>query len=198
MGHRKGFLFVLLLGASAVTWANEQSVTIGRSRYPATINGQVGGKPIKLVLSGAAMRTRFGFSVYSIGSYVQAGSGLKSARDLVNSKVPRQLCLSFERGVDGDTLSQSFRDSIGMNHPAPEFEAELATLSKYMRAHSVKKGSRIWLSYIPGVGLGCQVVGSSEIRINNLALAHAVWEVYLGQKNLDVAIQTGLTTRLAR
>ncbi len=111
---------------------------------------------------------------------------------------PNNSALPSERAVDGDSLSESFRDSIGMIRPAPAFAAELDTLTRYMKAHPVKVGSRIWLSYIPGEGLGCQVAGAPGIKIPNVELAQTVWEVYLGRKNLGVAIQTGLTSHLSR
>lgn len=198
MIDRKGFLVPVLLGICALAVAAEPGVTVGRTRYPRSINSNVGGKPVKMVLTGTAMRTKYTFKVYSIGSYVHEKATVRNASELVSADVPKQLCLAFERDVDGVALSESFRDSIGMIRPAPAFAAELATLSRYMAAHPVKKGSLIWLSYIPGVGLGCQVLGAPEIKIKNVALAQTVWEVYLGRKNLGVAIQSGLTSRLSR
>src|SRR5262249_4459752 len=149
-----------------------------------------------MVLTGAALRTKLGLKVYAIGSYVQENSKVRGPHDLAGAAVPKQLCLSFERAVDGDTLAQSFCDSIAMISPAPAFAAELAALTRYMKAHPVKKGTCVWLSSTPGVGLRCQVIGAPEIAIDNVAFARAVWEVYLGPKNLGVAIQTGLTSRL--
>jgi|GEM_PF-259995 len=198
MIDRKGFLIAIGVAICATAVAAEPGVTVGRTRYPKTMNSHVGGKPVKMVLTGAAMRTKWTLKVYSIGSYVQEKTPVRNASELVSADVPKQLCLAFEREVDGETLSGSFRDSIGMINPPPAFEAELAELTRYMAAHPVKVGSCIWLSYIPGFGLGCQVVGSPELKIKNVALARAVWEVYLGRKNLGVAIQTGLTSHLAR
>lgn len=198
MIYRKGFLVTVLLGICALAEAAEPGVTVGRTRYPSSINSSVGGKPVKMVLTGTAMRTKYTFKVYSIGSYVQEKVVVRNASELVRVDVPKQLCLAFERDVDGDALSESFKDSIGMIQPAPAFAAELATLTRYMKAHPVKTGSRIWLSSIPGVGLGCQVDGAPELKIANVALAQTVWEVYLGRKNLGVAIQSGLTSHLSR
>lgn len=198
MRYRKGFLVTVLLGICVLSEAADPGVTVGRTRYPRSLNSSVGGKPVKMVLTGTAMRTKYTFKVYSIGSYVHEKAAVRNASELVSADVPKQLCLAFEREVDGDSLSESFRDSIGMIRPAPAFAAELATLTRYMKAHPIKVGSRIWLSYIPGVGLGCQVAGAPELKIPNVALAQTVWEVYLGRKNLGVAIQTGLTSHLSR
>lgn len=194
---RKGFL-VVVGAAVCLSSAADPGVTVGRTRYPRLIDSHVGGKPVRMMLTGTAMRTKWTLKVYSIGSYVQEKTPVRNASELVSADVPKQLCLSFERDVDGATLSGSFCDSIGMIKPAPAFAAELAELTRYMQAHPVKVGSRIWLSYIPGYGLGCQVVGAPELKIKNVELARAVWEVYMGRKNLGVAIQTGLTSHLAR
>ncbi|WP_406697595.1 chalcone isomerase family protein [Singulisphaera sp. Ch08] len=195
---RNGFLVAILLGVCGLSEAAEPGITVGRTRYPSSIKSHVGGRPVTMVLTGAAMRTKYTFKVYSIASYVQEKTAVRNASELVSADVPKQLCLSFERDVDGDALSDSFRDSIGMIRPAPAFAADLAKLTHYMKSHPVKTGSRIWLSYIPGVGLGCQVAGAPELRLPNVALAQTVWEVYLGRKNLGVAIQSGLTSHLSR
>jgi Chalcone isomerase-like len=194
--YRDGLLAAILLGLGMPTDAAEPGVTLGRTRYPATITSHSGGEPVKMVLTGAAMRTRWGFSVYSVGSYVREGVAVRGAADLVGAAVPKQLLLCFERDVDGATLAQSFRDAIALNHPAPAFAAEVAALSRFLEASPVKEGDRLWLSSIPGVGLRCQRVGGPEVTIGGVAFAHAVWEIYLGRKNLGAAIQSGLTSRL--
>jgi Chalcone isomerase-like len=193
---RKGFLAAALLALCVPADAADPTVAVGSTRYPTTLTSHFDGKPVKMVLTGTALRTKLGFSVYTMGSYVQEGTQVRGPYDLASAAVPKQLCLAFEREVDGNTLARSFRDSIGMIRPAPAFAAELAALTRYMKAHPVKKGTCIWLSSTPGVGLRCQVIGAPEVRIDNAAFAQAVWEVYLGRKNLGVAIQTGLTSRL--
>jgi hypothetical protein len=194
---RKGFLAAVLLVLCVVSAETaEPTVSVGSTRYPTALTSQIAGKPVKMVLTGTALRTKLGMSVYTIGSYVQENARVSGPHDLAAAAVPKQLCLAFEREVGGDKLAQSFRDSIGMVSPAPAFAAELATLTRYMKAHPVKKGTCIWLTSIPGMGLRCRVIGGPEVAIDNAAFARAVWEVYLGRKNLGVAIQTGLTSRL--
>ena len=165
-------------------------------RFAATVAGQAGGKPMRLVLTGTAMRTKFGFSVYAIGSYVQEGLKVRDAEELARTPAAKQLHLIFERDIAGATMAQSFRESIGMSHPAPAFAAELAKLEAFFLAHPVKRGDRVLLSYNPGVGLGCQVAGTPGMTIGNVGFAQATWDVYLGRKNLGVAIKAGLSSRL--
>ena len=105
--YRDGLLAAILLGLCMTTHAADPGVTLGRTRYPATINNHVDGKPVKMVLTGAAMRTRWGFSVYSIGSYVQEEVALRGAEDLVGAAVPKQFLLAFERDVDGGSAANA-------------------------------------------------------------------------------------------
>jgi hypothetical protein len=104
--------------------------------------------------------------------------------------------LIFERDVEGDAVAKSFRESIGMNHPAPAFKAELDKLSAFFKPEAIKRGDEVWLTFVPRVGLYCHVTGRPPVRIESVPFAHAAWEVYLGRKNLGTAIRAGLTSRL--
>ena len=130
----------------------------GDPRFPATITSKIGGKPSRLILTGSALRKKYGFSVYSIASYVQEGSKVNDPTTLARADVAKQLHLIFERDVDGQTIATSFRGSIGANYPAPAFASELAKLEGYFVAHGARQGDQVWLTHIPGVGLGCQFV----------------------------------------
>jgi hypothetical protein len=195
---RRRILVTVVVGLGMQVAASVEGAGEGDAdpRYAATITSKFGGKPVRLVLTGTAMRTKFGFSVYAIGSYVQEGVKVRNGDELAKVAAAKQLHLIFERDVDGETMAQSFRDSIGMGHPAPAFAAELAKLEAYFRSNPVKRGNSIWLTYVPGVGLGCQLTGKPGTLIENVGFAQAAWEVYLGRKNLGVAIKTGLTSRL--
>jgi len=195
---RRRILAAVLVGLAIRGAAAVGGERVGNSdpRFATTIVSQVGGKPVRLVLTGTALRTKFGFSVYAIGSYVQEGIKVRDGGELARIATAKQLHLIFERDVDGETMAQSFRESIGMSHPAPAFAAELAKLEQYFRAYPARRGDHVWLTSTPGVGLGCQVAGKPGVMIENVGFAQAVWEVYLGQKNLGVAIKAGLTSRL--
>jgi hypothetical protein len=186
---------VLGLGMRAVVGAGA-AASDGDPRFATAITSQIGGKAVRLALTGTAMRTRYLLNVYAIGSYVQAGIKVQDGEELARTDVPKQLHLIFERDVDANTMAKSFREAIGMSHPAPAFGPELAELEKYLRAYSVKQGDHLWLTSIPGVGLGCQVVGKPSMVVRSVGFARAAWEVYLGPKNLGVAIKSGLSSRL--
>ena len=182
------------LGAAAL--AETVSVDGSDTSYETKIVPTVGGKAVKMDLTGAALRKRLVFKVYTIGSYVESGAGLRSAEDLASADVPKQLHLVMERELDGKTMANAFRDAVRLNYPAPTFDQELNTLAAYLETTSVKKGDHVWLTHVPGVGFQGRLGGQKEIVIPNPRFARAIWEIYLGKNNLGDQIKQGLTSRL--
>jgi hypothetical protein len=164
------------------------------SRFSATISTKISGKTVRLSYTGSALRKKYGFSVYTIASYVQEGAKVADAEALARADIGKILALIFERDVQ--TIATSFRGSIAANHPAPAFSAELDKLANYFLAHNAGQGDRLWLTHVPGVGLSCQFQGDAGILIESVPFARAIWGTYLGPNNLGVAIKEGLTSRL--
>jgi hypothetical protein len=184
-----------LLAAAAVAG---ETVTVDGSntRYPTVIESKVSDKPVKLNLTGAALRKKYLLSIYTVGSYLQDGADVKNAEDLVAADVVKQLQLVMERDVNGKDLAASFQESVRLNHRSPEFDQEVASLVDFMKGTNVKKGDQVWLTHVPGVGFHANVAGRSEITIKSPAFAKAVWEIYLGKKNIGAEIKEGLVSRL--
>jgi hypothetical protein len=187
---------VVLLGLHAVISTAAERPRGTDPRFAAVIGSQVRGKPVQLVLTGTAMRTKYGLSVYAIGSYIEEGAKIRGPEELARANVAKQLHLVFEREVDGATIASSFREAVAMNHPAPAFAAELGRLESYFRPYSARRGDHVVLSWLPGVGLSCQMLGRPSVLIESPSFAQAAWEVYLGPRNLGAAIKDGLTSRL--
>lgn len=165
-------------------------------RFPTRTSVEILGKPVEMVLTGTAMRTKYFLNVYAIGSYVQEGAGARDADALLRANAPKRLHLVFERAVDGPTMANAFQEVIRSNHPAPAFNAELATLTKFFQTQSMKPGSQIWLTSVPGVGLHCVTDSRAAVMVKNPAFARAAWDAYLGRNGIGVAIRSGLTSRL--
>ncbi len=196
--RRHRVMAAVLIGLSVQGTRNglANGPTSGDPRFAATVAEQVGGRPTRLVLTGTAVRKKFGVTVYTVASYLREGSKVKDAETLAGIDAAKQLRMIFDRDVDGPTLTKAFRASIGMSHPAPAFAAELAELERYFLVHPLKKGDQVWLTHIPGVGLGCQVNGQPSHVFGGVAFSRAAWGTFLGPNNLGVAIKTGLTSRL--
>ncbi|MBA4191905.1 MAG: chalcone isomerase [Planctomycetaceae bacterium] len=164
--------------------------------YPTAIEGTVGAKKMKLVLTGTALRKKVLFNVYTIGCYVQEGIAVSSPDDLCSKDCGKQLHLVMERAVTGAQMAEAFHDAIRQNYPKPAFDKEIAALSQKLRALELVKGDQVWLTTVPEVGLTISVVGKATIAIDSPAFAKAMWEVYLGKKNIGEPIKAGLVSRL--
>jgi len=165
-------------------------------QYANPFPAQVAGKEVKLVLTGTALRKKLVFNVYTIGSFLQEGVRVRSAEELVAVNAPKRLHLVMEREVEGKEMAEAFRTAIRLNYAEPAFAAELSRLTAFMQPLAVKKGDHVWLTYIPGVGLHCQLLGKTEVTIQNVEFAKAIWEIYLGKNNLGEGIKKGLLSRV--
>jgi hypothetical protein len=186
-----------------VVWASQGSVLTETIPVPGSKNGfaakverEIDGRKVPLELTGVAMRKRFLFNVYAIGSYVEEGRLPRSAQDLVLLDAPKQLHLIMERDVSGQDIAENFRSAIRANYPAPEFEQEITTLAKQLSVQTLRRGDQIFLTYVPKVGLHVALAGKAEQTIPNPRFCQAVWEIYFGKNNIGAEVKQGLLSRL--
>jgi hypothetical protein len=198
MSMKRSLVVAILavLGVSGLLTAEMVGVPGSKTQYPAMTEIQIKEKPVRMVLTGTAMRTKYFFNVYAIGSYLEAGVNAHSAEQLVALDCPKQLQLVMERDVEGKDMAEAFKTAIRLNHSEPEFANEIEKFGKMMLANPVKKGDRILLTHVPKVGLRCTIVGKTDVLVESVDFAHAVWEIYLGQNNLGEGIKQGLMSRL--
>ncbi len=168
----------------------------GEIQFASRIQTKVGSKPATLALTGTAIRKIWGFSVYAISSYVEEGAKVRAAEELATADVLKQLHMVLLRDVDGDDMAKSFEGSLALNDPPGTFDREVAELKAFLGRFTVRKGDHVWLTYQPGLGLRCYVVGKGEVVIRSLPFARALWQVYLGPNNLGVSMKSGLVSRL--
>jgi len=186
---------VLGLVSPLVLAAELVGVPGSSTQYATPITATIGKQEATLVLTGTALRKKFLFSVYTIGSYLQEGVAAGTAEELVAADCPKRLHLVMERDADGKDLAEAFHAAVRLNYAAPAFDAELTRLMDFMRPLTAQKGDHILLTHVPGAGLHCQVVGKNDIQIEGVAFARAVWEIYLGKNNLGEDIKKGLLSR---
>jgi hypothetical protein len=192
------FASFLLLALAAVPALQAQSVSVRGSyvSYSAVSDIKVGDKTTKTVLTGTAIRTKVIVNVYTIGSYVEEGAGVKTAADLLACDKLKRLHLVMERNVTGSDFAEAFRSAVRMNYNAPAFQEEIDALMAFMKTTSLRKGDHIHLTHLPGSGLHISVAGKADFLIKNTKFSQAIWEIYLGKNNLGDAIKSGLVNRL--
>ncbi len=187
---------LLIVGGSGASAAGLVPVPGSGTQYTATAEGNVGGKAVRIVLTGVALRQKFFLNVYAIGSYAEQGAGVRTAEELAGKDCAKRLHLVMERAVSGKDMAASLQAAIRQNYPAPAFDAEVRQLAEVMSGQDAQKGEHIFLTHIPGVGLHCYLAGKIDIVIKNPAFTRAVWDIYLGRNNLGESIKKGLVSRL--
>lgn len=195
---RIGFLgaAVLLLGTAWVSATELVGVHGSSTQFTTTMDITIDGKPFHLVLTGVALREKFFFDVYTIGSYVVDGVAVHTAEELAALNQPKQLHLVMERDVEGGDIAEAFRLAVRQNYPSPAFDDEVNRLIGMIREIDFKKGDHVYLTHQPGIGLRCQVIGKGDFVIENPDFSRAIWDIYLGKNNLGDGIKKGLTSRL--
>jgi hypothetical protein len=176
--------------------AETVGVAGSRARYATSIEVQVAEKPVRLTLTGAALRKRAVFSVYAIGSYLQEGITAKSAEELLAADGVKLLLLVMERDVTGKDMAEAIETGVRLNYAPDAFAPELKKVGQTLGTLDLRKGDHVFLTAIPRVGLRCQIVGKLEILIENPAFARAIWDIYFGRQNLGEPLKAGLTSRL--
>jgi hypothetical protein len=186
-------LAVTLLGISSAH--SQETVSISSVEYPVRRESNVVNKKYSMKLTGAAMRKKAIFNVYAIGSYVESAFGGRTAEELAKVDAVKQLHMVMQRSVSGDDMAQAFKDGIRNNYPT-QFTEEIKKLGALLESQKVEKGDHVWITHIPGYGIYVEMVGKKSEFIPGVKFSKALWEIYLGPKNIGEAVKKGLTSRL--
>lgn len=174
-------------------------VTVSGVTYPATIQRTIGEQTVKLRMTGAGVREKLLLGLYCIASYVDEGfmisDAAKAPEEIVAADRPKCLHLVMIRPLNGRDMADSFIDAVRLNHPAPAFQKELDQFAGIIRRRNAKRSDQIWLTYIRGVGVQCDFAGKI-FMIRNPAFGEAVWNIYLGPKNLGEKLKRALISKL--
>ncbi len=191
-----GIGLTLLLGLAFGALADDAvSVPGSKTQFPVRIEVTVADKPVKMVLTGAAMRRKFLVNAYTVGSYIQEGVAIKSADDLAVVSCLKRLVLVLERDVSGRDMAEAFKTGIRLNHPEPAFAEEIPRLAELIQKEALERHDKVVLTHIPGLGMQCNVAGKQDLVIRNERFATAVWQIYLGKNNLGDQIKKNLFSR---
>lgn len=189
---------ILGAGLAASTAPAEDTVGVpgGRERFPKQVTKTIGDEEVALVLTGTAMRTKYFFNIYAVASYVKAEASVRTARELAAGDLPKELVLVMERGVSAKDMSAAIAKSISANHSPKDFKEAYDAFIAFLRGNEIRKGDRVRMTHIPGVGMRCRIGKRASITLQDLKFARAVWDIYLGPKNLGEHIKKGLVSRL--
>src|SRR5262245_11761222 len=164
-------------------------------QYPVKREIKVGDKPMKLKLTGAGMRKKVIFNVYTVACYIQDDFAGKSAEELAGTDTFKQLHLVLQRSVAGEDMAKAFRDAVRANY-GDEFATEMDKLTALIKSYNVEKGDHVWITYHPGYGLNVNLLGKRDEFIKGTKFGKAVWDIYLGPKNVGENVKKALVSRL--
>jgi hypothetical protein len=189
----RSFLIIasLAVGAAAL---RADVVTVSDNQYATAIDSTIGEKPVKLVLTGAAVRKRYFLTIYTVGSYVQQGVKIRTPEELATQDCAKQLLLIMERDLKGKDMGDATEKAVRANYPAPRFNAELQIMQEHFAKNDIKENDRVWLTNVPGVGLHIHLEGKAEVLIRNPQFSRAVWDIYVGKNNLGSDIKNSLVS----
>lgn len=191
-----GTLAVLVCFAVAANAQEKVAVPGCGVRFDATISESIDNKPMTMRLTGVALRTKLLFNVYALGSYVAQDANPRNAEELAAADVAKRLHLVMERDVASKDMAQAIRQGILANYPESAFPTELKLVEDYLRANPIRKSMNFHLTHVPGVGLLVSAGDKQALEIRNPKFSTAVWQIYLGRKNLGDHIKRGLVSRL--
>lgn len=159
--------------------------------------------PRKLLLSGSALRKRFGLRFYRIGSYCDAahckpGALPDGADSLIAADCAKQLTLVMVREISPSVLERSFSEALSANDPQQKFAAESKRLLDHMLSAPMHEGQQVTLRHHPRRGMSCQVGNGRPLHVDSVEFARIVWSVYMGPKGVSPELRTGLASRLER
>jgi hypothetical protein len=186
---------VLVLAAGAVA-AELVGVPGSKVKFTTTAELKHNGKAVKMRLTGVGLRTKWLLNIYAIGSYLQEGVAVRTPAQLAAVNAPKRLHLVMERSLSGEKMASAMTEAVRLNYPAPAFDREIGQLARHIRAHDTRAGDHILINHLPGVGLHVHMVGKAHFLIRNPDFSRAIWDIYLGPKNLGEHIKKGLVSRL--
>jgi len=190
-----GGVCAALLVCGAAIAGEMVGVTGSKVRFPAQMEVPNGGKPVKLALTGAALRTRTIITQYAVASYLQEGVTAKSAEQLAAADSYKVLYLILESNLSGTELAESLSAAIRANSPKG-FTSELQQLRAILGNQQLKAGQEIIMTWLPKSGVRFQVKGKTDVQVANPAFARAVWEAYFGASHQGDSVKSGLVSRL--
>ena len=190
------FAFGLAVMLQGSAWAGALQVPGTQVRYGDTLNQSIGKTKVGLKLTGAGTRTKFFVKVYTIGSYVDPSAKVQSASELAHSDIAKSLEMVLLRDVDGRTIASSFETMIKANHHPSKFPASMRQMSDFFKANPVRRGQHVSLIHVPKEGLHVKMDNGKSVMIRDVEFSKAVWDIYLGPKNVGETVKTGLTSRL--
>jgi hypothetical protein len=190
------FAFAILLLCLAPVGAQNLKEPATGVEFPAQVN--VNGKTF--AITGTGVRKKFGFKVYAIASYVEAGR-LDASRDLYTQLLSdgpaKRIVMHFVRDVEVDKIRETFGEGLEKNipnyHSSPAKKDAEAFLNAML---DMQSNNEMHLYWWPGGTVEVNVNGQPRGKFQSPILAQGIWSIWLGRSPISDAIKTGLVANV--
>lgn len=188
-----------LLAAPFPAFAQDTAAVEGSStRFPTQVTLPVDGKPVALKLTGTALRKKFVFNVYAMGSFLQDGAKASTAEEVAAAETAKMFYLVMEREVSSRDFTDAMKTAIGNTQDVEKFNGDFAQISTAIGDKALRKGDHVMLLASPNGQLKISIINRVELTIKNPEFSQAVWNIYLGSKPVNAEMKTGLVSRLGK
>src|SRR5438132_5855663 len=155
------------LGAPTAVADDPVPVKGSKVTYAPTVSVPVKDKDVQLGLTGVGLRKKTGFSVYAVASYIQDGTAVRTAADVVKADAVRMLHLVMERTVQPAEFIGALKSAVGKSYPADKFEAEFAQLAEAVGGRAAARGDHVTLLSVPGAGVRIRMSDKVDVTVKN-------------------------------
>ena len=181
----------LLLAALCAIPRTGMAAQIDGQDFPATLTAD--GQPFALHGVGHLIYRVF-FTAYCSALYLAPGT----AASEVLEDVPKRLELHYFYAISAADFVKATDATIGDNISAATLTAIRPRVDALNRLYvDIKSGDRYALTYVPGTGTELSRNGSALGTVPGADFAHALFAIWLGDKNIDNRLRTSLLTPLA-
>ena len=160
------------------------------------VDEQIAAPGGQLVLNGAGVRTKLAFMKLYVGAlYLPAKKAFANEilKDPGAKRVAMHVLIDELTAKD---LTASLNNSIAANHIPAEIaliESRLRDLNRMMSTVGVlKKGSTVFLDYIPNTGTSVTINGEEKIIIKGDDFFQALLRIWIGNKPVDGTLRRAM------
>ena len=172
---------LLLLGVGNARAAELNGVSLPDS---STLDGH------ELVLNGLGQRIVLMFvKAYVAGLYLPEKT--TDAKQAIDSDVPKQIVMKFQRSVSGEEMRSAMRESLAAAGANPALAARVKTFESYF-SEPLDVGDQVALDYLPGTGTSVVVDGKPKGTLEGADFMRALVAIWLGSKPPNQSLKDGL------
>lgn len=169
------------------------------TEFPTTVELVTESGNQSLELTGASVRKKFVFKVYSIAHYMQkppSGSTQQVISSILSSDEPKQMTMKWLRKVSRDRIVNGYHDTLKevLGNKSNGVQQSLDKFLAFYKTEATEGDTHV-IRWLPGGKLELLINDSSQGELQDPELAKAFWMMWFGKKSVVTPAQ--LVSRIA-